>query len=88
MNSKQLNDFINQLTIKLNQNTVEANWKHLSIVPVGVESIKIQFADIYQKVYQIVNQTPEEIASDFERNLFKELYKLYRKGVIPNDCNH
>lgn len=88
MNSKQLNDFINQLTVRLNQNTVEANWKHLIIVPVGIESIKIQFADIYQKVYQIVNQTPEEIAYDFEQNLFEELYKLYKKGVIPNDCNH
>lgn len=85
---ERLHDIINQLTIRLNQNTSPDNWKYLIIVPVSVESVKIQFADIYQKVYQIVNQTPEEIASDFERNLFEELYKLYRKGVIPNDCNH
>ena len=50
MNSKQLNDFINQLTIILNQNTVETNGKHLIIVPVGIESIKIQFSDIYPRI--------------------------------------
>lgn len=85
---ERLHDIINQLTIRLNQNTSPNNWKYLIIVPVDIESIKIQFVDIYQKVYQIVNQTPEEIASDFERNLFEELCKLYKKGVIPNDCNH
>lgn len=88
MNWKQRNDIINQLTIRLNQNTHPDNYQYLMIVPVGIESIKIQFSDIYQKVYQIVNQTVEDIAFDFERNLFEELYKLYKKGVIPNDSNH
>ena len=88
MNSIQFNDFINQLKIRLNLNIHLDNCKYLIIMPVGIESIKIQFSDIYQKVYQIVNQTVEDIASDFERNLFEELYKLYKKGVISNDCNH
>ena len=78
-------ELITQLTIRLNRNTPPDNWKYLVIMPVGIESIQIQFADVYKKVYQIVNQTPEEIASDFERNLFEELYKLYKKGVIPNE---
>lgn len=85
---ERFSDVINYLTARLNQNTPPDNWKYLIIIPVGIESIQIQFADIYKKVYQIVNQTPEEIACDFERNLFEELYKLYRKGVIPNDSNH
>lgn len=80
-------DVINYLTARLNRNTPPDNWKYLVILPVGIESIQIQFADIYKKVYQIVNQTPEEIACDFERNLYEELYKLYKKGVIPNDTN-
>lgn len=81
-------DIIHQLTMRLNRNTPIDNWKYLIITPTGVESIQIQFADIYKKVYFINNQTVEEIASDFEQNLFEELYKLYKKGVIPNDSNH
>lgn len=88
MNWKQLNDIINQLTIRLNQKMTPDNWQFLSIAPTSTASVLITFADVYKKVYFINNQTVEEIASDFERNLFEELYKLYRKGFIPNDSNH
>ena len=87
MNWKQLNDIINQLTIRLNQKMQPDNWQFLNIVPTSTASVLITFADVYKKVYFINSQTVEEIASDFENNLFEELYKLYRKGVIPNDTN-
>lgn len=85
---ERLHDIINQLTIRLNQKMQPDNWQFLSIAPTSTASVLITFADVYKKVYFINNQTVEEITSDFERNLFEELYKLYRKGVIPNDSNH
>jgi hypothetical protein len=87
---EQLNDFRYKIIKILQRRTYRSNWKHLSVTTTSLSpaKIKIQFVDVYQKEYLIDTQTPEEIAYDFERNLFEELYKLYRKGVIPNDCNH
>lgn len=87
---EQLNDFRYKIIKILQQRTYRSNWKHLSVTITSLSPAKImvQYVDVYKKEYCIVNQTPEEIASDFERNLFEELYKLYKKGVIPNDSNH
>lgn len=82
MESIPLNEFIYKLKIRLNQNTPPCNF--VNIVPTGISSIQIRFSDIDQKEYQLESQTPEEIACDFERNLYEELYKNYKKGLIPN----
>ena len=87
---EQLNDFRYKIIQILQQRTYRSNWKHLSVTITSLSpaKIKIQFIDVYQQEYLIHTQTPEEIAYDFEQNLFEELCKLYKKGVIPNDCNH
>lgn len=86
---EQLNDFRHKLINILHQHICPSNWKHLSVViNPSPARIMVQYVDVYKKEYCIDNKTPKEIASDFEQNLFEELYKLYKKGVIPNDCNH